>query len=201
MFQTAPSIPRKHSQPKTNILTCLTTTVHICLNYASILKQSKGQRSEEQQHKLLQKSRRNVLILVRPEYILCHWKEDRPLQRPKLLRLPQSPYSQSVCSLPPMSFLPANHIKIHYQVNAYEVEAFCISQKQWCGFVWEFLTCSSNTFVDKFAKENASRKSDKTSICAHPQRGKCSQIQWIMQEVSFKGKLTLYSLLDSKFST
>lgn len=54
LFQTAPSIPRKHSQPQTLLLTCLTATVHIRLNYASILKH-KALRLEAQMHKLLLK--------------------------------------------------------------------------------------------------------------------------------------------------
>ncbi len=56
LFHTAPSIPRKHSQPQTLLLTCLTATVHIRLNYASILKHNTQRLEEQQQHKLSQKS-------------------------------------------------------------------------------------------------------------------------------------------------
>lgn len=57
-----PAFPESTASPRHTLLTCLTATVHIRLNHASILKQ-KAQGLEEQQHKQIQKKQKECIDL------------------------------------------------------------------------------------------------------------------------------------------
>lgn len=153
-----PAFPESTASPRHTLLTCLTATVHIRLNHASILKQ-KAQGLEEQQHKQIQKKQKECIDLSQT------WIHSVSLKGGQT-----TPEARTTA--PTAVSIQSNRV----QLATHELPACKPHEKKktlsgkciWGYFLKTmmelcvFLTYSSNIFMDKFA-ENAPRKSDKTS--------------------------------------